>query len=158
MYRGITGKEPGQQFHIDSRIPCPSHPLGLVAVWTLTDFTKTNGATRFIPKSHLFGKYPPPDHSSTDEFIVECPAGSLILFNASLWHGSSDKFDSELRSAIFITYARWFMRPNYKINRSIPESIRSRLTEKMTSLSGAYFEEPKDEFERKTRMAEYPQW
>lgn len=156
--RIISGNEQRQQLHIDARLPGSKHALALVAGWSLTEFTPTNGATRFVPRSHLKESFPAMGLIDENEVIGSCPAGSLIIFNASLWHGASEKSDSSIRAGLFFNYCRWFMRPAFKINRSIPESIRNKMTEKMIELSGAYYEEPRDEYEREVRRSNVPQW
>ena len=158
IWRSISGKLPGQQLHIDSRLPGSPFALSLVAGWSLTEFTKLNGATRFVPGSHLLREFPKKDQQDDKEFIAECPAGSLVIFNAGLWHGSSNKVDPEERAGLFFNYNRWFMRQSHKINRSIPTDIRLRLTPKMVELSGAFFEEALDESVRTVRISKEPQW
>mgnify|MGYP001312925002 CR=1 FL=1 len=156
--RSITGHEDRQQLHIDSRLPGGNHALALVAGWSLTEFTAENGATRFVPKSHLINEFPAMGLIRDDEIIGECPPGSLILFNACLWHGASEKIDPSVRAGLFFNYCRWFMRPAFKINRRIPLEIREKLSDKMVELSGAYFEEPFDETDREVRKSNVPQW
>lgn len=158
IWRSISGELPGQQLHIDSRLPGSPFALSLVAGWSLTEFTRDNGATRFVPGSHLLDHFPETGLKRSDECIAECPPGSLIIFNAGLWHGSSEKIDTSERSGLFFNYNRWFMRQSHKINRGIPTSIRDKLTPKMIELSGAFFEEALDENERTVRISKDPQW
>ena len=132
--------------------------MAVVAGWALTDFTKKNGATRFDPGSHLTQDFPAYGYIDKNEFIAECPAGSLVIFNAGLWHGSSTKTDPSERSGLFFNYNRWFMRPSFKMHKSMPIEFRDKLTPKMIELSGAYFEEPLDESVRNYRISNEPQW
>ena len=156
--RSISGHEPRQQLHIDSRLPGTKHALALVAGWSLTEFTERNGATRFVPGSHREESFPEMGLVHPKEVIAECPAGSLMIFNAGLWHGASEKIDSSERAGLFFNYCRWFMRPAFKINRCMPDSVREQLSERMIELSGAYYEEPIDENEREVRKSSVPQW
>lgn len=62
------------------------------SVWMLTDFTEENGATRVIPGTHLIKVLPSdimkdPKASHPDEQIIYGKTGSVIIFNAYLWHG-----------------------------------------------------------------------
>ncbi len=156
--RSITGPENSQQLHIDSRLPGGNFALSLVAGWALTPFTASNGATRFVPGSHKRSYFPPSMHSEESEYIAECNKGSLVIFNSSLWHGSSKKIDHSVRTGLFFNYNRWFMRQNFKINRSTPKQFHNQLTEKMIQISGAYYEEPLDESIREVRISKSPQW
>ena len=156
--RTIRGPEKGQQLHIDSKLPGLPYSLALVVGWTLTEFTETNGGTRFVPGSHKRQSFPPEGHSEESEVIASCPAGSMVVFTGGVWHGSSPKKDDSTRIGMFFTYSRWFMRQNYRINKAIPKHIRDELTEDMIELSGAYFEAPINEMEREVKISTIPQW
>jgi ectoine hydroxylase-related dioxygenase (phytanoyl-CoA dioxygenase family) len=61
------------------------------SMWMLDDFTADNGATRVIPGSHRWGKLPreviaDPSRAHPDETLVTGRAGSVVVFNAHLWH------------------------------------------------------------------------
>src|SRR5687767_7543911 len=51
-----------QGFHTDDSffpMPRPRPPLSIATIWAIDDFTAENGATRVIPKSHLWGDEKP---------------------------------------------------------------------------------------------------
>jgi ectoine hydroxylase-related dioxygenase (phytanoyl-CoA dioxygenase family) len=55
-------------------------------------FNAENGATRFVPGSQLLSSEPGEVMSDPqdvyEEQVLACgPAGSIIIFNASVWHG-----------------------------------------------------------------------
>ena len=75
----------------------------MVAGWSLTEFTEKNGATRFVPGSHKEQSFPAMGLIHSKEVIGECPAGSLMVFNAGLWHGASEKTDTSERAGLFLT-------------------------------------------------------
>lgn len=70
-------------------LPTPwTDPWGLQVIWPLDDFTEEIGATRVVPGSH-HEQGPPPRAVRADESVpVECPAGTLILLDGRLWHGT----------------------------------------------------------------------
>ena len=70
-------------------LPTPwVEPWGLQVIWPLDDFTEETGATRVVPGSHR-AEGPPPRAVRPDESVaVECPAGTLILLDGRLWHGT----------------------------------------------------------------------
>lgn len=75
------------------------------SIWLLDDFTRENGATRLVPRTHLSGKTPDeemedPWQSHPHEILLEAPAGTAVLFNAHLWHGGTVNRTGQPRRAI----------------------------------------------------------
>jgi ectoine hydroxylase-related dioxygenase (phytanoyl-CoA dioxygenase family) len=84
-----------QALHGDGPPPAtPEGPFRVVnSMWMLDDFTKDNGATRIIPGTHRkLGKIDDyiedgmVDHP--EQIHLQGPAGSVAVFNGSIWHGS----------------------------------------------------------------------
>ncbi|MBL8299380.1 MAG: phytanoyl-CoA dioxygenase family protein [Rhodanobacteraceae bacterium] len=78
-------------------------PVTVTAVWMLTDFTRTNGATELVPGTHLSGAYP----DKLAEYPIEQPeaiAGSLLVFDGRLWHGNGANSGDSERIGVLATY------------------------------------------------------
>jgi ectoine hydroxylase-related dioxygenase (phytanoyl-CoA dioxygenase family) len=57
-------------------------------IFMVDAFSPENGATRFVPGSHGVESIPPDLREKHPAEEVACgPAGSMILFNGSAWHG-----------------------------------------------------------------------
>jgi ectoine hydroxylase-related dioxygenase (phytanoyl-CoA dioxygenase family) len=81
------------------------------SVWMLDDFTPHNGAIRAIPGSHRWSKLPQdgleyPVAPHPDEVLLTGPAGTLLVFNAHLWHGGLPNRTDRPRTAVHAFYAR----------------------------------------------------
>lgn len=70
-------------------LPAPwTEPWGLQVIWPLDDFTEEVGATRVVAGSHR-AEGPPDRAVRPDESEpIVCPAGTLILLDGRLWHGT----------------------------------------------------------------------
>lgn len=87
--RTLNPGAPPERLHVDVEHRADGWPL--VGCIVMVDaFDAENGATRFVPGSHLQPQDPgeamnnPQD--GYDEVLACGPAGSIIIFNASVWH------------------------------------------------------------------------
>jgi hypothetical protein len=81
------------ELHTDVRRNSVDWPL-LSFIFMVDDFRPENGATRFVPGSHHWPRVPQDTLSDLradyDGQVLACgPAGSLIIFNGSIWHDHS---------------------------------------------------------------------
>ena len=139
-----------QQLHNDTRISGIKNPLIIQAIWMIDDFTNFNGATRLVTNSHKLNSFPKNKKKYTNELTIEGKKGSVLLFNAALWHGSSRKTISEDRVAMIFSYSRWFMKPSFEHTLNTPINIYKKLNNYQKELLGFKFSPPIDEFERKS--------
>ena len=106
---------PGQErqpLHADDGshgFPRPSPPMVVVALWALTDFTRENGGTHLVPGSHRSGRIPARSEEPAS-LQVEMPAGGVLFYNGSLWHGGGENRTRERRMAIVANYCAGFLR------------------------------------------------
>jgi ectoine hydroxylase-related dioxygenase (phytanoyl-CoA dioxygenase family) len=75
------------------------------------EFRSDNGATRFIPGSHNWLTVPDKlkndPRADYESQILACgPAGSIIIFNGSVWHGHAANSSDEPRRSIQGAYIR----------------------------------------------------
>jgi ectoine hydroxylase-related dioxygenase (phytanoyl-CoA dioxygenase family) len=101
-------------FHMDSDRGRHRDQMGYsaaTAIWMLDPFTAENGATAFVPGSHLFGKSPKQvladlNASHPDEIIVEGEAGDVLVFNGHCWHAGRPNLTDRHRRALLVHYLR----------------------------------------------------
>jgi ectoine hydroxylase-related dioxygenase (phytanoyl-CoA dioxygenase family) len=77
--------------HVDVPRDSADWPL-LGFILMVDEFRPENGATRFVPGSHRWAGTPEDTISDLraehDGQVLACgPAGSLLIFNGSAWHG-----------------------------------------------------------------------
>lgn len=79
--RTLEPGAPVELLHVDVEPKADGWPI--VGFIVMVDaFDAENGATRFVPGSHLRLR----DASDEGEMLACGPAGSLIIFNGSVWH------------------------------------------------------------------------
>ena len=102
---------PAQNLHVD--FERDAHGWTMVGfIFMVDEFRSDNGATRFLPGSHLWSEVPP--EFALGEFkadypgqVLACgPAGSMIVFNGSVWHGHTLNRGSQPRRSIQGAYIR----------------------------------------------------
>ena len=80
-----------QPLHADLTRDDPARPMAGF-IFMVDPFRPDNGATRFVPGSHAWPQVPadvmPDPHAVHAAEVLACgPAGSLVVFDASAWHG-----------------------------------------------------------------------
>ena len=108
--RTVRPHVPAQALHVDfARAPDGWPMVGFI--FMVDEFRRDNGATRFVPGSHEW-RDDPHDleeqraNAHTDPTLACGPAGSMILFNGSVWHGHSANVSDEPRRSIQGAYIR----------------------------------------------------
>ena len=107
-------------------IPKPHPPTVCNTMWALTDFTEANGATRIIPGSHLADDHPVYGQHY-DSIPAEMPAGSVLIWHGSLWHGGGANRSDERRVGIASNYCAGYIRQQENQQLGIPAEIAAHV-------------------------------
>ena len=129
----VSRSKPAEQLDDEpDRLITPAYSVN--TIWMLSDFSERNGATRIVPKSHLSGIVPegvvPHRHNTIP---VEGPAGSVLVYDARLWHSAGERHGDETRYALHATFNAPIIRPatNFFLSYSpaLLESMPERILE-----------------------------
>jgi ectoine hydroxylase-related dioxygenase (phytanoyl-CoA dioxygenase family) len=116
--------------------PWPAEPQGANAAWCVDDFTADNGATCFVPGSHLLNRPPDPD-DNLRALPMEAPAGSLVVFESRIWHRTGNNVTADQRRAAIFG---WYTRPIYRAQEnwflSLDPSVRQFASDDLLVLLG----------------------
>jgi len=104
------------------------------AIWAYSDFTKENGATQIVPESHKWneGRQPEPNEIK----YAEMPAGSVLIYAASLLHGGGANISNHSRTGIAISYCLGWLRQSENQYLSYPPHIAKDFSEQLQRLIG----------------------
>ena len=84
------GEVPQPLHHDDGFYPIarPRPAFSAATIWAIDDFTEENGATMVLPGSHRWDGHTPTDDDKKALVPAVMPAGSVVFFLGTLWHGA----------------------------------------------------------------------
>jgi hypothetical protein len=129
--RTLRPHTPAQVLHVD--VPRDSTDWPLVGfILMIDEFRSDNGATRFVPGTHLESGVP--EEAMADrrmdyegQALASGPAGSLIVFNGSAWHGHTANTSDEPRRSVQGTFIPRDGRAATDFSRRMRSETRARL-------------------------------
>ena len=77
-----------------------SRPLAFSALYAIDDFTEETGGTWLIPASHKSEPFPSPDYVRRHGKQMIAPAGSILLFDAMVYHRAGVNRSGRLRRSV----------------------------------------------------------
>ena len=107
------------RIHVDSPRIIPGYVTNVGATIPLDDFTEDNGATWFLPASHLRAEAPSEEefYLSARRFVAR--AGSVWFFNARTWHAGAANKTAAWRHALTVNMCRPWMKQRLDIPRAM---------------------------------------
>src|ERR1700722_14850575 len=129
--------EQAQMLHYDDAIYPVTRPHAEIVVntmWALDDFVEANGATRIVPGSHLWTDELP--SALTETVPAEMPAGSVLFYLGSLWHGGGANRTDRPRLGVAIEYAASWVRQQENHILAVPPDTTRALPVRLQELLG----------------------
>jgi ectoine hydroxylase-related dioxygenase (phytanoyl-CoA dioxygenase family) len=95
----------------------PRPPLGAATIFAIDDFTADNGATVMVPGSHLWDDRTP----TADDVRLPAvmPAGSVVFFVGTLWHGAGANRTERGRLCVTAQYCAPWCRQQENFSLSV---------------------------------------
>ena len=120
----------------------PRHLNGYVAsvntFLAIDDFTSDNGATLLVPGSHQRAQPPDPETMEATAAPALCPAGSMIVFDSTLWHAAGINVSGADRLAVNQQFTRSFIKPQIDYVRALGDEAVLRQRPRTQQLLGWY--------------------
>ncbi|HEV2765844.1 MAG TPA: phytanoyl-CoA dioxygenase family protein [Pyrinomonadaceae bacterium] len=126
--RTVRPGSPAQSLHVDFERDADGWPM-VGFIFMVDEFRRDNGATRFVPGSHMWPTVPDdllsdPAANYEGQVLACGPAGSVIVYNGSVWHGHSANWSGYPRRSIQGAYIRRDARSGFNLPaRMRPETL-----------------------------------
>lgn len=129
------------RIHSDQALGVPApwiSPWAMNVIWCLDDVDRENGATLYLPGSHLFQSFDDvPADAEKGMVPFEAPAGSFIAMDGRLWHSSGSNVSADRqRRMCFAYYCCDFVRPQMNWAFSIPSELVDTMDERTKWMFG----------------------
>ena len=131
LARTLRPYAPAQKLHVDFERDADGWPM-VGFIYMVDEFRLDNGATRFVPASHRWATACDDltDDRLADEgrLIQACgAAGSMIIYNGSVWHGHSANQSGKPRRSIQGAYIRRDAQAGFNLAARLQPETRARI-------------------------------
>lgn len=106
-------------------------------LFAIDAFSVDNGATIVVPATHQRATRPEPEVLAT-AVPVECPAGSMLVFDSTLWHAAGHNVSGKDRLAINHQFTRSFIKQQIDYVRALGPAVIESLPPRSQQLLGWY--------------------
>jgi ectoine hydroxylase-related dioxygenase (phytanoyl-CoA dioxygenase family) len=129
--------ETAQDLHRDDGvypIARPHQELVVNTMWALDDFTAANGATHVVPGSHKWVAESPSPTTAAPQAIM--PAGSVMFFVGSVFHGGGANTTNAPRLGVILEYVAGWLRQQENQYLAVPQDVVRTLPQRLQELLG----------------------
>jgi len=120
-------------------IPRPHPPFVVNAVIAVDEFTKENGATQLVPKSHLWHDQSVKQPPEVKPIQVEMKPGTMLIWTGALWHGGGANNTDQSRLAIDINFNLSYLAQQENQYIGVPRSEVEKMPVRLQRLIGYKF-------------------
>jgi len=119
----VPGLERGAIFQNSFHRDFPRYLNGYVAsvnvMFAIDAFTEDNGGTIVVPATHQLETPPPIEAMNRQGIAVECPSGSMLVFDSTLWHAAGRNCSGRDRLAINHQFTRSYIKQQIDYVRAL---------------------------------------
>ena len=137
-----NGRNYSVRVHTDCPRIIPGYVTNMGATILLDDFTEQNGATWYLPRSQSRADAPSEDEFYSMAKRLIAPAGSVLFFNARVWHAGGDNHTDKWRHALTINMCRPYMKQRIDIPRAMQGMDLARVSDSVKQKLGFFSQPP----------------
>jgi ectoine hydroxylase-related dioxygenase (phytanoyl-CoA dioxygenase family) len=116
---GETPKLFQYTFHRDFPRYLNGYVASVNTLFAIDPFTRQNGATWVVPGTHQHAEPPGEHYMSVNAVPAECPPGSMVVFDSTLWHAAGQSVSGSDRLAINQQYTRSWIKQQMDYVRAL---------------------------------------
>jgi ectoine hydroxylase-related dioxygenase (phytanoyl-CoA dioxygenase family) len=111
------------RYHQDFPRVLNGYVASINMLFAIDAFTEKNGATWVVPGTHQQRDPPSREDIASRAIPVECPAGSMIVFDSTLWHAAGANTSGRHRLAINHQFTRSFIKQQIDYVRALGADV-----------------------------------
>jgi ectoine hydroxylase-related dioxygenase (phytanoyl-CoA dioxygenase family) len=125
-------------FHMDFPRVLNGYLASINIMVAIDPFTVANGATLVVTGTHQTLTPPTVEYMKTQARPVECPAGSLVVFDSTLYHAAGSNVSGADRLAINHQFTRSWIKQQIDYVRALGDGTLQQLVPRTQQLLGWY--------------------
>jgi ectoine hydroxylase-related dioxygenase (phytanoyl-CoA dioxygenase family) len=137
-FEGGTPQVFQTRFHRDFPRILNGYLMSINTFFAIDEFTSTNGATFFAPGTHQKEGRPADWFLATHSVSAECPAGSMLVFDSTIWHAAGDNTSGKDRLALNQQFTRSYVKPQIDYVRALGDEAVEAQRHRTQQLLGWY--------------------
>jgi ectoine hydroxylase-related dioxygenase (phytanoyl-CoA dioxygenase family) len=126
------------RFHMDFPRVLNGYVASINLFFAIDEFTAENGGTIVAPATHQKCVPPTADYLKAVGVPVSCPAGSMLVFDSTLWHAAGANVSGADRLAINHQFTRSYFKQQIDYVRALGERAILGLRPRTQQLLGWY--------------------
>ena len=110
-------------FHQDFPRVLNGYVASINIMFAIDDFSTHTGATFVVPGTHQMTTPPTGDYLKANAVAVQCPAGSMVVFDSTLWHAAGANTSGHDRLAINHQFTRSYIKQQIDYVRALGDEL-----------------------------------
>ncbi len=125
-------------FHRDFPRYLNGYVASVNVMLAIDPFTAENGGTLVVPGTHQRSQAPDPAYLQRHASAVSCPAGSMVIFDSTLWHAAGINTSGTDRVAVNHQFTRSFFKQQIDYVRALGDELVLLQPPRVQQLLGWY--------------------
>ena len=126
------------RYHRDFPRILNGYVMSVNTFFAIDEFRQDNGATIVVPATHQREPAPSDEFLNANALPVECPAGSMIVFDSTLLHAAGENVSGRDRLAINQQFTRSYVKQQVDYVRALGDQQLLQQRDRTQQLLGWY--------------------